>query len=250
MSVVFDVGGTIFKTLVSTITLGPAKNTLFPSLVECKRSDSEPIFIDRDALCFRFILNYLRNPENFVPPTSINILKQLKLEADYYLLPKSFTETLQYTSSPIALVPDAKLVIDTNEYWKAAPSPFEPGLLEYFSLKQERWQRNQSYMEWIFDNHELQAEFASVRMVTQEKKRVKVGIRFTYSNKSQENYTIELPKCDRGCANTAWGQAQGLNSTLLLRKIQLFWHSLNKVFLQDLEVYGKGRQLRIPSGDQ
>lgn len=246
--ITFDVGGTIFKTLLPTVTLGVAKATLFPSLVECKRSKAEPIFLDRDATAFRFVLNFLRDPAGFVPPRSVELIQQLLQEADYFLLPDGFTETLRYTSPLKTIVPDSKLVLLIDQYFEGAPSCLEPGLLEHFSLKHQREQLYSNSFQWIFDQHELRGKYVVVRMWNNGQK-AEAKIEITFSNDSKIHDTIDVPGRGNRKENSQFIVAKSISSNpeLLLKKIHLYWHhEFKDVVLDDLEVYGTGRRLRIP----
>lgn len=77
-----NVGGHQYTTTLQTLTNEP--NNLLIELVETNKSKDE-IFIDRDGVLFRFILDYLRNsdvllPENFTEKAL------LKREASYFKL--------------------------------------------------------------------------------------------------------------------------------------------------------------------
>jgi len=85
-----DVGGEKFSTSKSTLCSSFEPNSFFSSMFSGRHSlhkDSEDYyFIDRDGRHFRYILNYLRDPLNFVMPTEPEVKQELLVEADYYML--------------------------------------------------------------------------------------------------------------------------------------------------------------------
>jgi hypothetical protein len=86
-----NVGGTIFETYKSTLTIGSSyfqallggqyllseSDSEFKSLDESEIQPSHLIFIDRDPEAFRAVLNYLRDPNGYIP-------WKYKNELDYY----------------------------------------------------------------------------------------------------------------------------------------------------------------------
>ena len=82
-----DVGGRIFSTTVSTLT--SEKDTFFTALFskqwEAEKDDQGRIFIDRNGDLFAEILDYMRNPEEFILPEE-RLRKRLISEAKFYKL--------------------------------------------------------------------------------------------------------------------------------------------------------------------
>uniref|UniRef100_A0A0N4ZK58 BTB domain-containing protein n=1 Tax=Parastrongyloides trichosuri TaxID=131310 RepID=A0A0N4ZK58_PARTI len=78
-----NVGGTVFVTSRTTLTWLP--DTFFTALlsgrIDSVRDNDNSIFIDRDPLLFRIILNYLRTKHVEIENVDINALKH---EASYY----------------------------------------------------------------------------------------------------------------------------------------------------------------------
>ena len=88
--------GTLFWTKLSTLTSDVATNTLFPTLVSLLNEKEDCILLDRDPRYFHWILNYFCQPDKWVGPTDRDSILALKIEADYYLMPKGFYLKLQY----------------------------------------------------------------------------------------------------------------------------------------------------------
>lgn len=47
-------------------------------------SRQQETFIDRDGVLFRHILNYLRDGPKYVPPPRLDLLQELRAEAEYF----------------------------------------------------------------------------------------------------------------------------------------------------------------------
>lgn len=90
--VVLDVGGIKFSTRIGTVMGsggGHEENMLslmfsgrFPLVAE----EDGSFFIDRDGTHFRYILNFLRDSENFVPPSDSQTCRELLREVEFYQL--------------------------------------------------------------------------------------------------------------------------------------------------------------------
>ncbi|CAO4367725.1 unnamed protein product [Caenorhabditis nigoni] len=81
-----NIGGTIFQTTNSTLTgVDGFFKTMMETGVPIAKDDSGAIFIDRDPTHFRLILNFLRDG-HVEMPKSEKELKEIRREADYYLL--------------------------------------------------------------------------------------------------------------------------------------------------------------------
>lgn len=84
--ITFDVGGTIFKTRVSTMVSVP--DSMFGPMFSGKYNDinADIIFIDRDPVIFKHILNYLRNDCDVrtLPLNNIDFVRDLQREAKYF----------------------------------------------------------------------------------------------------------------------------------------------------------------------
>lgn len=81
--ITLNVGGQLFTT---------HRETLQGRYFECMFSGRLPpghiinggIFIDRSALLFEYIMQYLRSPNNWEPPSDLHLLKNISNEAQYY----------------------------------------------------------------------------------------------------------------------------------------------------------------------
>lgn len=87
--IVLNVGGTKFST--SRTTLGIGISGFFKGLVQSEVEDQ--YFIDRDPTHFRHILNALRGSPTF--PPSPSALRELEMEAAFYLMPEAYIEFLK-----------------------------------------------------------------------------------------------------------------------------------------------------------
>ena len=89
-----DIGGIKYTTSLTTLCRFP--DTMIGKMYSGRHAlpllEDGSHFIDRDGTYFRFILNFLRNPDDFqVPKLSPAHMKDLKQEAEYYgLLNKMF----------------------------------------------------------------------------------------------------------------------------------------------------------------
>ena len=92
-----DVRGHIYATKLSTFSSAAAQgtmlNALFSGRHELDQQENGAVFLDRDPVSFRYILNYLSSPSSFVAPTLECERKQLVMEAQYYAMPQSFFGT-------------------------------------------------------------------------------------------------------------------------------------------------------------
>jgi hypothetical protein len=93
-TVMFDVGGTIFKTTHDTInrslTLPLAENNILALMVQNFKID-EVIFFDREPEAFRAILNYFRNGKLISPPNLPVEIFNLELQYFGIEIPTNFT---------------------------------------------------------------------------------------------------------------------------------------------------------------
>ena len=81
-----NIGGVYYTT--TTKTLCHENNSLFSQMFEAKsqiKDSKDRIFIDRDGLLFRYVLDYLRNRQ-LILPENFSEKKRLKCEAEYYRL--------------------------------------------------------------------------------------------------------------------------------------------------------------------
>ena len=92
--VMLDVGGREFSTMVETLT--SEKDTFFTALFsrqwDLEKDEKGRIFIDRNGDLFAEILDFMRNPSEFILPDE-RLRKRLINEAKFYKL-KSFLEVL------------------------------------------------------------------------------------------------------------------------------------------------------------
>ncbi|CAJ0591164.1 unnamed protein product [Cylicocyclus nassatus] len=80
-----NVGGTIFETYLSTLTR--IDDTVLSTMVASRWRNQEVLFVDRNPLHFAKILDYLRDIENFTPPSDDGEREELRKEAEFYNLP-------------------------------------------------------------------------------------------------------------------------------------------------------------------
>mmetsp|Transcript_8769 Transcript_8769/g.14932 ORF Transcript_8769/g.14932 Transcript_8769/m.14932 type:complete len:386 (-) Transcript_8769:104-1261(-) len=85
-----DVGGECYTTTVATLRSIPGSKLdkffsgRFPLDPPVSEHDDDVLFIDRDGVIFREILNYLRDPEVYQLPSREDTLRSLLLEARFY----------------------------------------------------------------------------------------------------------------------------------------------------------------------
>lgn len=98
-----NIGGTIYLTIKSTLLSEP--DSLFESILnqESKPIDSNNrLFIDRDGALFGYILDYLRNKNEFVKPENKQDLIRLKNEASYFKI-ENLAKILENESSQVKI---------------------------------------------------------------------------------------------------------------------------------------------------
>jgi hypothetical protein len=98
-----DVGGSRFATRLSTLTTGAAGESMLAAMFSGRHALDQDekdgsYFIDRDGTFFGQVLNYLRDPANFVVPINGNARELLLKDAEYYQLP-ALQEALKYLSA-------------------------------------------------------------------------------------------------------------------------------------------------------
>jgi len=110
--VLLDIGGHHFSTSLHTLTsiphsyFGRLFSGPFPSHMV---GDDGRVFLDRDGVHFRYILNFLRDPERFVLKLrNKQELDQLRLEAAFYEI-----EDLMFVNT--VFVPDTQNWLDENK---------------------------------------------------------------------------------------------------------------------------------------
>lgn len=85
--VILNIGGTIFETTRSTLTSD--QRSIFASMFSGRyyfEPDSDgSYFIDRDPTHFKYILNFLRDSNVYLPPNK-TIYQELMIEAEFYEL--------------------------------------------------------------------------------------------------------------------------------------------------------------------
>ena len=83
-AITVNVGGTVYMTTLATLTR--VEGSMLGALAEA--FDDEVLFIDRDGPCFRYVLNYLRDPfKTPLLPRDPTERDQLAREADFYGIP-------------------------------------------------------------------------------------------------------------------------------------------------------------------
>ncbi|CAL2033840.1 unnamed protein product [Caenorhabditis brenneri] len=81
-----NIGGTVFQTAKSTVTkFDGFFKTMLETDIPITKDESGAIFIDRSAKYFDVILNFMRDGHVELPET-IREVKELCMEAEYYLL--------------------------------------------------------------------------------------------------------------------------------------------------------------------
>jgi hypothetical protein len=82
-----NVGGVLYATTLRTLTSD--SDSLFIKLLnnssEPLKDNSNKLFIDRDGILFRYILDYMRN-KTLILPENFSERHRLKCEAEYYQL--------------------------------------------------------------------------------------------------------------------------------------------------------------------
>lgn len=81
-----NIGGVYYTTTIKTLC--QESNSLFSQMFEAKsqvKDSKNRIFIDRDGLLFRYILDYLRNRQ-LILPENFTEKRRLKCEAEFYSL--------------------------------------------------------------------------------------------------------------------------------------------------------------------
>jgi hypothetical protein len=124
-----NIGGEKYTTTYQTLTKEIGKeygfdtDNYFQKLLlknfEIDKDKKNEIFIDRDGKVFRYILNFLRDPEQFIFPFDIYEFNLLKREAEYYLLdPLIFLfENLEYyTNNVKIIVPNYNFLYNPNNF--------------------------------------------------------------------------------------------------------------------------------------
>lgn len=81
-----DVGGTHFTTSQTTLRRFPDSmiGAMFSGRHALTLNKNDEFFVDRDGTHFRFILNFLRDPEHFSVDLPASHKEELKRETDYY----------------------------------------------------------------------------------------------------------------------------------------------------------------------
>ncbi|RNA14595.1 BTB POZ domain-containing KCTD16 [Brachionus plicatilis] len=82
-----NIGGVYYTTTINTLC--HESNSLFSQMFESKsqvKDSKNRIFIDRDGLLFRYVLDYLRNRQ-LILPENFSEKKRLKCEAEFFRLP-------------------------------------------------------------------------------------------------------------------------------------------------------------------
>ena len=89
-----DLRGHLYSTKLSTFSSDIAQGTMLQALFsgrhELDQQENGAVFLDRDPIPFRYILNYLVSPSTFCPPPTAVECKQLVYEAQYYAMPREF----------------------------------------------------------------------------------------------------------------------------------------------------------------
>lgn len=82
--IVLNVGGTFFSTC--RVTLSNAPNSMLFARFAKSSFHPSSFFIDRDPTLFRHVLNWLRSRQLDHAVNSINLLRDLQVEAAYYCI--------------------------------------------------------------------------------------------------------------------------------------------------------------------
>ena len=82
-----NVGGVMYVTTRSTLCQpGSWFETMFSGKMEPGIQIDGAYFIDRDGEMFRYVINYMRNLDKWLPPGDVEILSQLVNEAGFFCL--------------------------------------------------------------------------------------------------------------------------------------------------------------------
>ena len=99
-----NVGGVPYLTTKTTLCQpGSYFEIMFSGKMEPGIQIDGAHFIDRDGMMFRYVINYMRDLDKWLPPSDIDTLSQLIKEAQYYCLNgmlemmKEMVPTKQYT---------------------------------------------------------------------------------------------------------------------------------------------------------
>ncbi|CAL2036437.1 unnamed protein product [Caenorhabditis brenneri] len=119
-----DVGGTIFKTSISTLTKHDSMlKRMFNSAIPVLTNDEGCVFIDRDSQHFRLILNFLRDGQMALPDSEREV-KEVLAEAKYFLLDPLIElceERLETSVSPFYHV--VSTVLEARKYIFSTEKP-------------------------------------------------------------------------------------------------------------------------------
>lgn len=108
-----NVGGVYYTTTIQTLCF--ESNSLFSKLFESRTQATDTknkVFIDRDGLLFRYILDYLRNKQ-LILPENFSEKRRLKCEAEYYKL-SNLIKLLEDSDSSIASTMSSSLSLSSK----------------------------------------------------------------------------------------------------------------------------------------
>ncbi|CAJ0607500.1 unnamed protein product [Cylicocyclus nassatus] len=80
-----NVGGTVFETLLSTLT--KHKDSVFSAMLANRRQGQEELFFDRESELFPMVMDYLRYGKISAVPVDRHSQAKLRREAEFYNLP-------------------------------------------------------------------------------------------------------------------------------------------------------------------
>lgn len=83
--VTLNVGGQLFTTHRETLQ-GSYFEGMFSGKMKPGQTVNGGIFIDRSGFLFEYVLQYLRNVNDWEPPSDLSLLKNLRAEAHYYTI--------------------------------------------------------------------------------------------------------------------------------------------------------------------
>ena len=241
--ITLNLRGKKFQTKVSTLTSDVATNTLFPTLVSFLSEKETCIFLDRDPTYFHYILNYFCNgEEKWVGPSDRDSILSLKVEGEYYLMPKSFFNKLQYKNM---------LTCEFKE--KKKFEFFSSGIFDVLSLNPN------NFISWSFTGpHYIlnKYDFSYYDMFLTH-----IGLCFSIDStvsQKYDNFTTELT-CSNGFKSTKYSQQTSFGGSNLIflcfkigevivqpiRQIKICSLGINTK-IQNIELYGTVYERFLP----
>lgn len=128
-----DVGGVLYRTTADTLRRGSAFfDSLLSGRMPSTKDSQGRYFIDRNGECFRYILEYLRTGELFVPRADDVLRLQVLTEARFYLvdgLVSAIESSIASEMNPPEPPPDVLL---HNGYYVLDDGPTDANTIAYY----------------------------------------------------------------------------------------------------------------------